>query len=62
MSKQVIFDLMYKTKISLRSEDDLHAIVALYVVKGSASKAIMKRKPRDRQDFQRETDLIVYCH
>lgn len=53
---------MYKTKISLRSEDDLHAIVALYVVKGSASKAIMKRKPRDRQDFQRETDLIVYCH
>lgn len=51
---------MYKTKISLRSEDDLHAIVALYVVEGSASKAIMERKPRDRQDFQREKLILLY--
>lgn len=52
--------LVYKTKISLGSEDDFCATVALYVGKGSAFKAIMERKPRDRQDFQREK-LILLC-
>lgn len=53
---------MYKTKISLRSEDDLHAIVALYVVKGCIQSNNGKKTQRQTRLPERETDLIVYCH
>lgn len=48
----------------LNPTDDFLAIVALYVVTGFVSEAIMEGKPRDRQNFswfpEREIDL-THC-
>lgn len=52
--------LIEKAKISLYSEDYFLAVVALYVITGSVSDAIMEGKPRDKTSNwfpEREIDL-----